>query len=172
MQKATLDPSKISGRCGRLMCCLRFEDEAYQELKKRLPHIYPTETELKTTTKAWFFADDLWDWFLKNESKLKWSEKYKVYYFNEKELEVYKAALSGFRTKVNEIFQTLATSEDKQVRIAACMALDRIFGFTVETTPAINLESSKLYSDQLQSWWNEKNDKLLWDSVMQAYLAR
>ncbi len=38
MQKATLDPSKISGRCGRLMCCLRFEDEAYQELKKRLPH--------------------------------------------------------------------------------------------------------------------------------------
>ncbi len=37
MQKATLDPSKISGRCGRLMCCLRFEDAAYEELRQKLP---------------------------------------------------------------------------------------------------------------------------------------
>jgi len=37
-QKATLDPAKISGRCGRLMCCLRFEDKTYEELKKNLPH--------------------------------------------------------------------------------------------------------------------------------------
>ena len=36
-QKATLDPAKISGRCGRLMCCLRFEDAVYEESKKRLP---------------------------------------------------------------------------------------------------------------------------------------
>jgi cell fate regulator YaaT (PSP1 superfamily) len=37
MQKATLDPSKISGYCGRLKCCLRYEDATYIELKKRLP---------------------------------------------------------------------------------------------------------------------------------------
>lgn len=37
-QKATLDPLKISGRCGRLMCCLRYEDKTYTELKKNLPH--------------------------------------------------------------------------------------------------------------------------------------
>jgi len=36
-QKATLDPSKISGRCGRLKCCLRYEDVVYCELKKKLP---------------------------------------------------------------------------------------------------------------------------------------
>lgn len=36
-QKATLDPSKISGRCGRLMCCLRYEDATYEDLKRRLP---------------------------------------------------------------------------------------------------------------------------------------
>jgi len=36
-QKATLDPLKISGRCGRLMCCLRYEDETYETLKKNLP---------------------------------------------------------------------------------------------------------------------------------------
>lgn len=38
VQKATLDPLKISGRCGRLMCCLRYEDETYSDLKARLPH--------------------------------------------------------------------------------------------------------------------------------------
>ncbi len=37
-QKATLEPLKISGRCGRLMCCLRYEDSTYQDLKKNLPN--------------------------------------------------------------------------------------------------------------------------------------
>ncbi len=36
-QKATLDPSKISGMCGRLLCCLRYEDEVYTELRRALP---------------------------------------------------------------------------------------------------------------------------------------
>ena len=38
LQKATLDPSKISGHCGRLKCCLRYEDENYLELKRKMPH--------------------------------------------------------------------------------------------------------------------------------------
>ena len=38
VQKATLDPLKISGRCGRLMCCLRYEDQTYKDLKANLPH--------------------------------------------------------------------------------------------------------------------------------------
>ena len=37
LQKATLDPSKISGHCGRLKCCLRYEDQTYMELKDKLP---------------------------------------------------------------------------------------------------------------------------------------
>jgi cell fate regulator YaaT (PSP1 superfamily) len=37
LQKATLDPSKISGHCGRLKCCLRYEDATYKELKEKLP---------------------------------------------------------------------------------------------------------------------------------------
>ncbi len=36
-QKSTLDPNKISGRCGRLKCCLRFEDETYRRSRARLP---------------------------------------------------------------------------------------------------------------------------------------
>jgi cell fate regulator YaaT (PSP1 superfamily) len=45
LQKATLDPSKISGYCGRLKCCLRYEDQTYTELKKRMP---PRSTRVKT----------------------------------------------------------------------------------------------------------------------------
>ena len=37
LQKATLDPAKISGRCGRLKCCLRYEFDNYQSLAKELP---------------------------------------------------------------------------------------------------------------------------------------
>ncbi len=46
LQKATLDPSKISGHCGRLKCCLRYEDETYRELKAQLPK---KNTRVKTT---------------------------------------------------------------------------------------------------------------------------
>jgi cell fate regulator YaaT (PSP1 superfamily) len=37
LQKSTLDPSKISGRCGRLKCCLRFEQDVYEEFQQKLP---------------------------------------------------------------------------------------------------------------------------------------
>ena len=33
----SLNPEKISGLCGRLMCCLAFEYEAYLEMKKDMP---------------------------------------------------------------------------------------------------------------------------------------
>jgi cell fate regulator YaaT (PSP1 superfamily) len=39
LQKSTLDPSKVSGRCGRLRCCLRYEHLGYEELARRLPRI-------------------------------------------------------------------------------------------------------------------------------------
>lgn len=39
MQKATLDPNKISGRCGRLKCCLRYEYDVYEEHQRSLPQI-------------------------------------------------------------------------------------------------------------------------------------
>jgi cell fate regulator YaaT (PSP1 superfamily) len=39
LQKATLDPTKISGRCGRLKCCLRYEYDHYIETQKELPPI-------------------------------------------------------------------------------------------------------------------------------------
>lgn len=37
IQSMSLNPSKISGTCGRLMCCLRYEEEAYENLVKTVP---------------------------------------------------------------------------------------------------------------------------------------
>ena len=37
VQSLSLNPTKISGSCGRLMCCLRYEEEAYEELVKKVP---------------------------------------------------------------------------------------------------------------------------------------
>jgi cell fate regulator YaaT (PSP1 superfamily) len=39
LQKATLDPSKVSGRCGRLKCCLRYEHTTYEELDHSVPRM-------------------------------------------------------------------------------------------------------------------------------------
>ncbi|MEA4921720.1 MAG: stage 0 sporulation family protein [Clostridiaceae bacterium] len=47
-QGLSLNPSKISGTCGRLMCCLKYENEAYQELM----HTSPTSDSLVETPKG------------------------------------------------------------------------------------------------------------------------
>ena len=38
-QGLSLNPSKISGSCGRLMCCLKYENEAYQDLLRTTPTV-------------------------------------------------------------------------------------------------------------------------------------
>ena len=38
-QNISLNPSKISGNCGRLMCCLKYEQEVYEEKLSRLPNV-------------------------------------------------------------------------------------------------------------------------------------
>jgi cell fate regulator YaaT (PSP1 superfamily) len=38
-QNISLNPSKISGMCGRLMCCLTYEHQYYEKIKKNLPKI-------------------------------------------------------------------------------------------------------------------------------------
>jgi cell fate regulator YaaT (PSP1 superfamily) len=39
IQKTTLDPAKISGRCGRLKCCLRYEYDTYRSMERTLPPV-------------------------------------------------------------------------------------------------------------------------------------
>lgn len=52
VQKASLDPNKISGRCGRLKCCLRYEYDTYQEYRRELPKIGKTVVTKQGTGKV------------------------------------------------------------------------------------------------------------------------
>ena len=38
-QNVSLNPTKISGTCGRLMCCLKYEQSTYDDISSRLPKI-------------------------------------------------------------------------------------------------------------------------------------
>jgi cell fate regulator YaaT (PSP1 superfamily) len=38
-QNLSLNPTKISGQCGRLMCCLKYEQDYYESTLKRLPKV-------------------------------------------------------------------------------------------------------------------------------------
>ena len=38
-QNLSLNPNKISGVCGRLMCCLKYEEETYEQTRKRMPKV-------------------------------------------------------------------------------------------------------------------------------------
>ena len=52
LQKATLDPTKISGRCGRLKCCLRYEYDTYEEHRKEMPPVGATVVTKQGTGKV------------------------------------------------------------------------------------------------------------------------
>jgi cell fate regulator YaaT (PSP1 superfamily) len=41
-QGLSLNPTKISGSCGRLMCCLKYEQDAYEYLNSFTPHVGAT----------------------------------------------------------------------------------------------------------------------------------
>lgn len=53
-QYLALNIQKLSGHCGKLICCLKYEDEAYLEIKKTLPRIgtriYYKDQEFKVTS--------------------------------------------------------------------------------------------------------------------------
>ena len=54
LQKSTLDPSKISGRCGRLKCCLRFEQDVYEEFQNALPEVgYAHSSPARARARCW-----------------------------------------------------------------------------------------------------------------------
>ena len=49
IQDLSLNPSKISGNCGRLLCCLRYELDLYESVKKQFPHVGATVETTKGT---------------------------------------------------------------------------------------------------------------------------
>ena len=64
-----LNPSKISGLCGRLMCCLEYENEPYAEAYKKMPKI---GSEVTTPDgKAIVIANNMLKMLVKTKMSLK-----------------------------------------------------------------------------------------------------
>src|SRR5699024_5274437 len=53
-QNLSLNPAKISGLCGRLMCCLKYENDNYEQAKRDMPDI---EEKIITTYVAGYVTD-------------------------------------------------------------------------------------------------------------------
>ena len=68
-QGLSLNPSKISGLCGRLMCCLEYENEPYAEAYKKMPKI---GSEVTTPDgKATVIANNMLKMLVKTKMSLK-----------------------------------------------------------------------------------------------------
>lgn len=87
-QNLSLNPTKISGVCGRLMCCLKHEEDTYEELNRKLPGV----GDLVTT------ADGL-QGEVQSVNVLRQLVKVVVDVNDEKEIHEYKAEELQFRRK-------------------------------------------------------------------------
>ena len=69
-QNIALNPTRINGMCGRLLCCLKYEDEFYAQMQKKMPKVNASVTTpdgvgtvattdfLKETVTVNFMKDD------------------------------------------------------------------------------------------------------------------
>ena len=87
-QNLSLNPAKISGVCGRLMCCLKNEAETYEYLNSRLPGVGDTVT-----------TDDGEKGEVQAVNVLRQQVKVLVTNGDEKEIREYKASQLKFRPK-------------------------------------------------------------------------
>lgn len=86
-QNISLNPAKISGNCGRLMCCLKYEEEAYLEKLAKLPKVGAI---VKTQEDGEGIVDSIET--LKERVRVKFKDKEGFFYkkFNAQELEIIK----------------------------------------------------------------------------------
>jgi cell fate regulator YaaT (PSP1 superfamily) len=86
-QNIALNPNRINGMCGRLLCCLKYEDEYYEEMQKKMPKINSTITTpdgkgvvtatdfLRETVSVTFTKDDSTEMKIYNLEDLKPEQK-------------------------------------------------------------------------------------------------
>ena len=53
-QNLSLNPTKISGICGRLMCCLNYEQSTYEDIRKRMPKVGSIVKTIEGTGEVFF----------------------------------------------------------------------------------------------------------------------
>lgn len=75
-QNIALTPSKISGNCGRLMCCLKYEQDVYEEKLSRLPKVGAT---VKTEDEGEGIVDSVE--ILKEKIRVRFKDKENMFYY-------------------------------------------------------------------------------------------
>ena len=108
-QNLSLNPTKISGVCGRLMCCLKNEEETYEELNSRLPN-----------TGDFVTTDDGYRGEVQSVSVLRQLVKVIVEINDEKEIREYKVEQLKFKPKRRR--ETLNINDEE---LKALEALER-----------------------------------------------
>lgn len=103
-QNLSLNPSKISGVCGRLMCCLKNEEETYEYLNSRLPHVGDHVT-----------TDDRLKGEVHSVNVLRQTVKVLVEVDDEKEIKEYKVEQLRFKTKRKKEHLKLSAEELKEL---------------------------------------------------------
>lgn len=103
-QNLSLNPSKISGVCGRLMCCLKNEEETYEYLNSRLPHVGDYVT-----------TDDKLKGEVHSVNVLRQTVKVLVEVDDEKEIREYKVEQLRFKPRRKKEHLKLSAEELKEL---------------------------------------------------------
>ncbi len=103
-QNLSLNPSKISGVCGRLMCCLKNEEETYEYLNSRLPN-----------TGDYITTDDRLKGEVHSVNVLRQTVKVLVEVDDEKEIREYRVNQLKFKPKRKKEHLKLSAEEIKEL---------------------------------------------------------
>ena len=104
-QNLSLNPTKISGVCGRLMCCLNNEEETYEELNRKLPNVGDFVT-----------ADDGLKGEVHSVNVLRQMVKVLVDIHDEKELKEYRAEQLRFKKTHKNRKDNSSTEDLKELK--------------------------------------------------------
>ena len=104
-QNLSLNPTKISGVCGRLMCCLNNEEEIYEELNRKLPNVGDYVT-----------TDDGLKGELQSVNILRQLVKVLVEVNDEKELKEYRAEQLRFKRRHKNRKDRTSTEELRELK--------------------------------------------------------
>ena len=105
-QNLSLNPTKISGICGRLMCCLKNEEDTYEDLNKKLPNVGDTVS-----------TDDGFKGEVASVNVLRQLVKVIIEIDDEKEIKEYKASQLKFKTRHKRNVEKMTDEELKALEM-------------------------------------------------------
>ncbi len=151
-QNLSLNPTKISGVCGRLMCCLKNEEETYEELNRRLPGVGDAVT----------IGDDLRG-EVQSVNVLRQTVKVLVEIGDEKELKEYRVDELQFvkkRHKNNKNDKRLADQEEKELeQLEELEKLDDLNRLEESEKPVKNERKNHSHGNRNRQELKQKEDR-------------